>query len=87
MRNIMEVHVLTSNQEWIHHRRLRQDTLRQKPIMLPRRLDEDISPKAKLSGTDGAARGKTKIFLGLSRVVTEEDKVNGGSFHDNIDNE
>ena len=55
--------------------------------MLPRRLDEDISPKAKLSGTDGAARGKTKIFLGLSRVVTEEDKVNGGSFHDNIDNE
>ena len=55
--------------------------------MLPRRLDEDISPKAKLSGTDGAARGETKIFLGLSRVVTEEDKVNGGSFYDNIDNE
>ena len=48
---------------------------------------EPKCPKAKLSGTDGAARGETKIFLGLPRVVTEEDKVNGGSFHDNIDNE
>ena len=37
MQSIMAVHVLTSNREWIRHRRLLQGTLRQKPIMLPRR--------------------------------------------------
>ena len=56
----------TSNLVWIHHRRLRQGTLRQKPIMLLRRLDEDISPKAKLSGT---------VALYTTTLTTKDNKT------------
>ena len=66
MPSIMVVHVLTSNLVWIHHRRLRQGTLRQKPIMLLRRLDEDISPKAKLSGT---------VALYTTTLTTKDNKT------------